>query len=235
MRKKYSCLFLAAGVFLVPLSYYLWAIHDARSHTQSHIAAAYAQWGSGVEVSSVGSKRMDWLLAVEDPAFFSHQGVDLETPGAGMTTLTQGLAKLLYYPNGFKPGFAKIRQTLIARYALDELVSKEEQLRLFLNIAYLGAENGKPVRGFGAASKVYFGKSLPELTDREFLSLVAMLIGPNARKPGTPENLRRVKSIEGFLAGKIVPASVLDVEYEGKRSGSLAEEAAMAFLRLITA
>jgi len=151
-----------------------------------------------------------------------------------MTTLTQGLVKLLYYPDGFKPGIAKIRQTLIAQYALNALVSKGEQLRLFLNIAYFGTENGRPIHGFDAASKIYFGKRVSEITDQEFLSLIAMFIGPDALKPGTENNLRRVKAIEAFMAGKIAPASALDVGYEGKQRGSFAEEALMAFLRLIT-
>ena len=213
---------------------YSWEIYDARVHTKSYVAEAYGKWGSSVEVSALGSERIDMLLAVEDPTFFEHRGVDLETPGAGMTTLTQGLAKLLYFPNGFKPGIAKIRQTLIAQYALDALVSKDEQLRLFLNIAYFGSENGKQIHGFDSASRIYFRKRTADLTDQEFLSLVAMFIGPNALKPGTERNLRRVQSIRAFLAGEIVPASVLDVGYEGKPRGSFAEEALMAFLRLIT-
>ncbi|MES9950561.1 MAG: transglycosylase domain-containing protein [Candidatus Thiodiazotropha sp.] len=233
-KAKSIWLLSAAGLLLIPTLYYAWAIHDARIHTQSYVADAYSKWGSSIDVSIVGSERIGLLLAVEDPTFYTHRGVDLDTPGAGMTTLTQGLVKLLYYPNGFKPGIEKIRQTLIAQYALDALVSKDEQLRLFLNIAYFGTENRQPIHGFAAASKTYFDKRVPELTDQEFLSLVAMFIGPNALKPGTEENFHRVKLIESFLAGKIVPASVLDVCYEGKQSGSFAEEALIAFLRLIT-
>jgi membrane peptidoglycan carboxypeptidase len=195
------------------------------------VADAYLKWGSSIDVSVVGAERIGLLLAIEDPTFYTHRGVDLDTPGAGMTTLTQGLVKLLYYPNGFKPGIEKIRQTLIAQYAL---VSKEEQLRLFLNIAYFGTENGQAIHGFDVASKTYFDKRVQELTNQEFLSLVAMFIGPNALKPGTDENFHRLKLIESYLTGKIVPASVLDVRYEGKQSGSFAEEVLIAFLRLIT-
>ena len=61
-----------------------------------------------------------------------HHGVDLEEPGARMTTLTQGLVKLLYYPNGFKQGVAKLRQSLIAKYALNSIITKDDQLLLFL-------------------------------------------------------------------------------------------------------
>lgn len=236
LTRKANSLWLlpTIGFFVILVLYYLWAIFDARSNTQSYVAVAYSKWGDTVDVSEVGSERIGLLLAVEDPTFFKHRGVDLGTPGAGMTTLTQGLVKLLYFPNGFKQGLAKIRQTLIAQHALDALVSKDEQLRLFLNIAYFGTENGKPIHGFDSASKIYFGKGISELTNQEFLSLIAMFIGPNNLKPGTDENQRRVESIQAFLAGKIIPASVLDVEYEGKRSGNFAEEALMVFLRFLT-
>ena len=40
------------------------------------------------------------------------------------------------------PGLAKLRQTLIAVFALDALVSKETQLLLFINIVGLGGEGG---------------------------------------------------------------------------------------------
>src|SRR5687768_2515105 len=40
---------------------------------------------------------LDILLAVEDPGFYTHPGVDLITPGAGFTTITQGLVKQLFF------------------------------------------------------------------------------------------------------------------------------------------
>jgi membrane peptidoglycan carboxypeptidase len=184
--------------------------------------------------ADLSPERKAMLLTIEDPTFLYHHGVDLVTPGAGMTTITQGLVKQLYFPEGFRPGIAKIRQTLIAQYALDALVSKDEQLRLFLNISYLGDVDGKAVHGFADAAHTYFGKEFATLNDEEFLSLVAMLIGPNAFKPGSFAYTERMQRIHAYLAGEIRPASLLDVEYNGKQSGSLAEEALMVLLRLIT-
>jgi len=79
-----------------------------------------------------------------------------------------------------------------------------------------------------------FGKEFSAITDDEFLSLVAMHIGPNALKPGTAANTERVQRIKRYLAGQYQPAGLLDVEYKGKQHGTLAEEALMAFLRLVT-
>jgi membrane peptidoglycan carboxypeptidase len=38
--------------------------------------------------------------------------------------------------------------------------------------------NGWPVRGFDQAAQIYFGRGVPELSENEFLSLVAMLDAP---------------------------------------------------------
>jgi muconolactone delta-isomerase len=61
-----------------------------------------------------------------------------------------------------------------------------------------------------------------------------MHIAPDHLKPGTLENTQRVQRIRAYLSGKYQPASLLDVDYNGKKHGTLAEEALMSFLRLIT-
>ena len=226
------CLLLLASLLVA--IYYVNEVRLARRETQALFESAIARYGAQLSLSDLSPERKAALLAVEDPTFTRHHGVDLATPGAGMTTLTQGLVKLLYFPNGFHPGIAKIRQAVIAQYAFDAMVSKEDQLLLFLNICYLGNENGLEIHGYANAAKIYFGKEFSAITEDEFLSLVAMHIGPNAFKPGTSANAERVKRIKMYLSGKYQPAGVLDVDYKGKQHGTLAEEALMAFLRLVT-
>jgi membrane carboxypeptidase/penicillin-binding protein len=223
-----------ALALVVATGYYANEVRIARVATPSLVSDAWKRFGVQLKLTDLSRDRQALLLAIEDPAFTRHHGVDLETPGAGMTTITQGLVKLIYFPNGFKQGIAKIRQTLIAQYALDALVAKNDQLQLFLNICYLGSKNGEAVHGYAAAAQAYFGKSFAELTDEEFLSLVAMHIAPNNLKPGTLENTQRVQRIRAYLSGKYQPAGLLDVDYNGKQHGTLAEEALMAFLRLVT-
>ena len=221
-------------VLVAAAGYYANEVRVARVATPSLVSETWKRFGTPLKLADLSKERQAMLLAIEDPAFIRHHGVDLETPGAGMTTITQGLVKLIYFPEGFKQGIAKVRQTLIAQYALDSLVSKNDQLLLFLNICYLGNKNGQPVHGYAAAAQAYFGKSFAELTDEEFLSLVAMHIAPDNLKPGTPENTQRVQRIHAYLAGKYQPVGLLDVDYNGKQHGTLAEEALMSFLRLIT-
>jgi membrane peptidoglycan carboxypeptidase len=218
---------------LTVVVYYANEIRVARAETPALIAATWKRYGERLKLSDLSAQRQAMLLAVEDPAFTRHHGVDLATLGAGMTTITQGLVKLIYFPNGFQKGLAKISQTLIAQYALDALVSKDEQLRLFLNISYLGSKNALAIHGYASAAQAYFGKDFVALTDEEFLSLVAMHISPETLKPGSAANTQRVQRIQAYLSGKYQPASLLDFDYDGKRNATVAEELLVTFLRLI--
>jgi len=79
--------------------------------TPSILAAALDAESVELEIGDFSAGWLEDLLAVEDPNFYQHSGVDLTTPGAGITTITQGLVKQLYFSE-FRPGFAKLRQTL---------------------------------------------------------------------------------------------------------------------------
>lgn len=165
--------------------------------------------------SDMPKHRLEMLLKVEDPNFYNHDGVDFQTPGAGLTTITQGLAKFMYFDD-FRPGFKKIEQTLIAKFVLDKQFTKDEQLSIFLNHAYLGGFEGKGIRGFQKASEVYFGTDLINLSDEQYLSLVAMLVAPNALhiKKSPEKNAQRVKRIEMVLDGLYVPKDLTDIFYD---------------------
>ena len=190
---------------------------------EARTAATLKTWmgkPQSLALSALTPERKDILLRIEDPAFYSHKGIDISSPGQGMTTITQGLVKFLYFAP-FRPGFAKIEQSLIARFVLNRHLSKDQQLALFINQAYLGKHNGKQVRGFAAASKAYFGKLFEQLSRDEFIGLVGMLIGPNIVRPDRPKAFKeRVARIKAFLAGKCQPTGVFDPAYEGCASRS---------------
>lgn len=231
-------IFVAAALVLIgaiaALGASYWSdVREARAKTPELVRLAFEQHGRQVERSDLSAEQLEILLAIEDPAFYRHRGVDLSTPGAGMTTITQGLVKQLYFPAGFRPGIAKIRQTLLAQHALDAQVSKDEQLALYLNVTYFGTVDGAPVHGLAAAARTYFGKSYEALTHDEFAALIAMTIAPNRLKPGGEASEARMVRVKRYLAGDVAPASVLDFDYTGRTQGSFGEEALMALLRLL--
>lgn len=170
-----------------------------------------------LELSDFHGQRLSWLLKVQDPDFYEHHGVDLGTPGAGYTTITQGLTKELFFNRSFKPGFLrwrKFRQTIIA-VAFNSRVSKDQQLRLFVNLAPMGRHNGREIVGFSQAAQEYYGKDFQNLTDQEYLSLVAVIVSPATYSPAIhpEENENRVARIRGIIAGTCKPVSHSDVLY----------------------
>jgi membrane peptidoglycan carboxypeptidase len=204
-------LFMAAVI-----GYYTVEVIRARQATPSMVQAAMKSDGMLLDLSDLSPRQMEILLAVEDPNFYQHPGWDFRTPGAGMTTITQGLVKIYYFDH-FRQGLPKIRQTLIARFALDPLVSKEDQLRLFINEARLGHVDGAAVLGFETASQAYFGKAFSEINEAEYISLVAMLAGPGTFNVAyRPEaNQERARRISRLVAGECTPSGWGDWRLEG--------------------
>lgn len=200
--------FAVLGLLVALTAYELFALHRARQATPKVLAAA-AQ--GELKIGAVSKRRLEMLLKVEDPGFYEHRGVDFSTPGAGMTSITQSLVKRFYFDD-FEPGFAKLEQSLIARFALDPAMPKQAQLQAYLNHSHFGAREGRRVVGLADAARSFYGREFAELSDRQFLSLVAMMMAPKTYDPvRQPQaNAERVRRIEAMLAGRCAPQGLRD-------------------------
>ncbi len=188
---------------------------QARHQSAALLAQVRRDFPPTLPLAALSAWHQDVLLRVEDPSFYQHHGVDLHTPGQGLTTITQALVKWIYFEH-FRPGVLnKIRQTLIARYALDPSLSKSAQLELFINRVYLGSTDGAPVYGLARAAEVYYGRPFSLLGDTEYLSLIAMINSPEGfhlqRRPAA--NAERVRRIEKLFAGEYTPKALRDMYY----------------------
>ena len=156
-------------------------------------------------------RQQEILIKVQDPNFWNHKGVEFTTPGSGWTTITQAIAKWFYF-HPFKQGIKKIKQTLLARFVLHYRLSKEEQLLIFINHVWFD----KGVNGFRNASKHFYRKDVDELTEDEFVSLMAMPISPKYYNILThPENnQKRSKRIKEILSGRYEPKGLFDIYYD---------------------
>ncbi|GET23203.1 transglycosylase domain-containing protein [Prolixibacter denitrificans] len=189
----------------------------AKSKTDRLVQGLLNSKNCTLELDSIGEQRIADMLMVEDPGFYSHKGLDFRSPGAGWTTISQGLVKLFYFKQ-FHPGLSKIRLMLITRLVFDPSVSKADQLKLFYSYAYLGNYNdGSEIHGFSNGAKFYFRKNFSELTHDEYLSLTAMLLNPNRyRIDKYPErNRERVERIKKLIRGECQPIDWKDCELEG--------------------
>ncbi len=211
MKKIFRWLALTGFlVTIVMVAYYAWEVHAAYQYTIDYVVPQEKNTAYPLQISSLTERQLDILLQVEDPQFFTHHGIDFSTPGAGITTITQGLVKHIYFDK-FKPGIAKIKQTLIARYVLNPLMPKEMQLRRFINTAYLGPQ----ARGFEQAAMYYFRKDFEQLTENEYISIVAMIIAPTTFNiiEHPERNQERVTRIQNVIKGEYKPKGLCDLYY----------------------
>jgi membrane peptidoglycan carboxypeptidase len=197
MRRKLIYLSaLLCGTLAIYEAYVVAIAHQKLSHQ-------FAPYSS-VSPKDIGlsEKRQDILVKIQDPTFFEHSGIEWPSP-LTTTTITQSLVKRLFFKK-FTKGFKKIEQTLIARFVVNPNISKETQLVAFVSTAYFGVKDGKQLFGFDQGAHSWFNKPLSELSDDEYLSLLAMLPGPNMLKPNTAASRERIRRIKQVLNGECV-------------------------------
>jgi membrane carboxypeptidase/penicillin-binding protein len=185
----------------------------------------------GGESSLLKTEQKTILLKIEDPTFYDHIGIDA-SQGQGLTTITSSLARDVFLFGGrqvgIKGGFQTFYRAVfncckkvdigrdIMALVLDHNLSKQQQLRLFVSSTYMGGNNGEQLLGLPAAASRYFGKTLPNLSSQEFISLVAMLKAPNYYHPskGVLELKARISRIEKIVYGECQPSGWFDTSYE---------------------
>jgi penicillin-binding protein 1A len=133
------------------------------------------------------------FISAEDQKFWTHRGVDpvamlraamsdVMSYGSGKrpigaSTITQQVAKNMLLGN--EVSFARKAKELILALRIDETMSKEHVLELYLNEIYLGQQ----AYGVAAAAASYFNKTLDELTLPEAAFLAVLPKAPNNYNP----------------------------------------------------
>lgn len=142
------------------------------------------------------------FLAAEDSDFFAHRGVDfvgivraalanLQAGSVvqGASTITQQVVKaLLLTPE--RSYERKLKEILLA-LRLEQHLSKNEILELYLNQIYLGDGN----HGIGAAALNYFGKSVQQLTAAEAAMLAGLPAAPSRYSPNRAPDAARTRQL----------------------------------------
>ncbi len=151
---------------------------------------------------------IDAVLASEDDGFFEHNGVDFKglfravlsnfksgNSGQGASTITMQVARNFFLSRD-KTYTRKLREVLLA-FRLEQMLSKEEILSLYLNKIFLGHR----AYGFGAAAEVYYSKELGQLS----IAQIAMLSGlPKAPSTFNPlRNPERALIRRNYVLGRL--------------------------------
>ena len=138
------------------------------------------------------------FVAAEDKRFYQHKGIDerglirafitnIAEPGRpqGGSTITQQVAKNLLVGDDVSYE-RKIREMIVAS-RIDQSLSKDEILEIYLNSIYLG----RGAWGIDTAARSYFKKPASALTVTEGAMLASMAKGPSYFSPDRyPERTR---------------------------------------------
>ncbi|MCB9030710.1 MAG: PBP1A family penicillin-binding protein [Deltaproteobacteria bacterium] len=143
-----------------------------------------------VKISEVPERIRNAFVAAEDSSFYTHPGVDIVSIARafiknlesgskkqGASTITQQVVKkLLLSPK--KDYKRKIKEAILS-YRLEQKLSKEEILEIYLNEMYFG--NG--AYGIKAAAEVYYHKAIADLSHAQAAQLAGLLKAPSRYSP----------------------------------------------------
>jgi penicillin-binding protein 1A len=144
---------------------------------------------SFVAIAQIPQVMKDAVLAAEDARFYQHGGVDYkgvlraalenlrDARSQGASTITMQVARNFYLPTE-KTFTRKIYEILLA-LKIESVLSKNQILEVYMNQIYLGQR----ANGFAAASEIYFGKKLGEVTVAEAAMLAGLPKAPSAYNP----------------------------------------------------
>lgn len=179
-----------------------------------------------VENEDVSPLLIKAFLAAEDSAFYEHEGVDLTAifrafsknvqageVVQGASTITQQVVKRLLLTS--EKSYARKFKEAILSYRLEQQMSKDDILKIYLNEIFLGAN----AYGVEAAARTYFAKHANELT----LAEAALLAGlPKAPSKYNPYRFpQKAKDRQKYVLGRMLELNwITQEEYDQ----ALAEE-----------
>ena len=170
---------------------------------------------SFMPIAQIPKVMKDAVLAIEDARFYSHGGVDyigilraglaqLNDAGSqGASTITMQVARNFYLSTE-KTFTRKIYEVLLT-WKIESQLSKDQILEAYMNQIFLGQR----AHGFAAASEIYFGKPLKDVTIGEAAMLAGLPKAPSAYNPiVNPKraNVRQQHIIERMQANGFISA-----------------------------
>ena len=143
-----------------------------------------------VKIGDVPKPMLDAILAAEDERFYQHSGVDYVGVARaalsnfisggvrqGASTITMQVARNFFLSKE-RTLTRKFNEMLLA-FKIEASLEKSQILELYVNQIYLGQR----AYGFAAASQIYFGKPLTDLSLAEFAMLAGLPKAPSRYNP----------------------------------------------------
>lgn len=154
-----------------------------------------------VPLSEISQNLIDATLAAEDAFFYQHRGVDLRATlrsafltgsgesRTGASTITQQLVRGVVLSPAERQQVTisrKLREIILA-YQLDEKLSKDQILEMYLNEVYYGNNS----YGVEAASQDYFDKHARDLSLAEAALVAGLVQSPSEYDPTRTDEVAR--------------------------------------------
>ncbi|MBK8739304.1 MAG: penicillin-binding protein 1A [Betaproteobacteria bacterium] len=158
------------------------------------------------------------ILAAEDERFYSHGGVDyismsraaiatLSGNKQGGGTITMQVAREFFLTRE-QTYTRKLNEVLLA-YKIEANLSKDEILELYINQINLGQR----AYGFASAARIYFGKTLEQLTAAEAAMLAGLPKAPSAFNPVV--NPQRARQRQQYVLRRMLETrAITDPQYQ---------------------
>jgi penicillin-binding protein 1A len=157
------------------------------------------------------------FLAAEDDNFFNHQGVSLKglarafvglaesgSIQSGGSTITMQVAKN-YFLSSQRTFSRKLTEILLAQN-IEDALSKEEILELYVNKIYLGQR----AYGIGAAAEVYYSKNVNQLSLAEIAMIAGLPKAPSKYNPVV--NPKRALARRDWILGRMLTLGYIKPE-----------------------
>ncbi len=213
----------AAYLYLSPNLPSVESIRDVRLQTPLRIYSSdnklIGEFGEKrrhpVTLDEVPQAFIDALLAAEDAEFYSHRGVSIRglaravtelittgEKGSGGSTLTMQLTRNVFLTLDQK--FVRKFNEILLSLKLERELTKDEILELYVNYMFLG----KRAYGIQAASRVYYGKDLNELSLAQLAMIAGLFQGPSTQNPII--NPTRAIERRNWILGRMYDLSLID-------------------------
>lgn len=213
---------LYRGMPTLPETAELWDVNrepaiEFVDRTGKTIAIRGPRYGRAVTIDELPPHVPRAFIAAEDKRFYEHDGADTQAMAraavsnvvsgrtvSGASTITQQLVKnLVLSPEQTLK--RKVQEVRLAR-ELEEKLSKNEILELYLNRVYFGSG----FYGLGAASRFYFDKDPQDLTLAEASLLATLPKAPS--RLALDDNMEGAKQRQAYVLSEMLQSGFVTPE-----------------------
>ncbi len=179
-----------------------------------------------VSINNIPASMKNAIIAIEDNNFYEHGGVDflgivraglanlIHSRSQGASTITMQVARTFLLTR--KKTYSRKLQEILLSYRIESNLTKDQILELYMNQIYLGQR----AYGFGSAARIYFGKSIKDLTIAESAMLAGLPKAPASANPVV--NPKRATERQQYILKRMHDLNfITQVQYDQARAEKL--------------